>query len=119
MTQLRLDAVTVDCADPVTLAAFWAELLGVSVRGTWEQYVGLQPQREGAPRLLFQRVDRPRPARNSLHLDLHVAGRAELDPAVDRALGLGATFVETQDHGALCWTVLADPEGNVFCIVAD
>ncbi len=116
---LRWDAVTVDCADPVALAGFWAALLGVTVRGTWHQYVGLHPQRDGLPRLVFQRVPSGSRTRNSLHLDLHVASPAALAAEVDRALVLGAELVAHQEQDGQRWTVLTDPEGNVFCLVVD
>ena len=83
---LRWDAVTIDCHDPETLAAFWSELLGVQVRGRWEQYVGLTPTAPGLPRLVLQRTDDPRPAKNSMHLDLHVPSAADLPAAVERAV---------------------------------
>lgn len=117
--QLRWDAVTVDCADPVALAEFWCALLGVEVRGRWEQYVGLTPASPGSPRLVLQKVDGPRPERNSIHLDLHVPSAAELPAAVDRAVGLGATVVREVEQEGQHWSVLADPEGNLFCLVAD
>lgn len=115
---LRWDAVVIDCKDPNGLARFWCALLGVEVRGTWEQYVGLHPMAPGQPRLVLQRTDDPRPAKNSLHLDLHVPD-AELAAAVERAVGLGATVVSETDLDAARWRTLADPEGNLFCLVAD
>ena len=115
---LRWDAVTVDCRDPQGLARFWCALLGVEVRGTWEQYVGLTPTAPGLPRLVFQRTADPRPAKNTLHLDLHVPAD-DLPAAVEHALGLGATLVHQHDEDAVTWRTLADPEGNVFCLVAE
>jgi catechol-2,3-dioxygenase len=117
--ELRWDAVTIDCHDPERLAAFWSELLGVQVRGTWEQYVGLTPMAPGLPRLVLQRTDDPRPAKNSLHLDLHVPSAAELPAAVERAVSLGARLVEEHEQAGQFWRTLADPEGNLFCLVAD
>src|SRR5690349_4462675 len=91
--ELRWDAVTIDCRDPERLAEFWSALLGVEVRGSWQQYVGLWPTAPGQPRLVLQRTDDPRPAKNTLHLDLHVPSVDDLPAAVDRAVGLGATLV--------------------------
>jgi catechol 2,3-dioxygenase-like lactoylglutathione lyase family enzyme len=115
---LRWDAVTLDCRDPQTLAAFWCALLDVEVRGTWEQYVGLHPMRPGQPRLSCS-TDDPRPAKNTLHLDLHVPSVAELPAAVERAIGLGARLVEEHNEDGASWRTMADPEGNLFCLVAD
>jgi catechol 2,3-dioxygenase-like lactoylglutathione lyase family enzyme len=116
--QPRWDAVTIDCKDPETLAGFWCALLGVTVRGRWEQYVGLHPMAPDRPRLVFQATDDPRPAKNSLHLDLHVPAD-ELPAEIDRAVSLGARHVADREQNGQRWTTLADPEGNVFCLVAD
>lgn len=115
---LRWDAVVIDCKDPQTLAAFWCELLGVEIRGTWEQYVGLHPMKRGQPRLVLQRTDDPRPAKNTLHLDLHVP-EGDLPAAVERAVSLGAAVVHEHDEEVARWRTLADPEGNLFCLVAE
>ena len=90
---LRWDAVVIDCRDPERLATFWCALLGVEVRGRWEQYVGLHPMAPDQPRLVLQRTDDPRPTKNTVHVDLHVPSEADLQAAVDRAIGLGATLV--------------------------
>jgi catechol-2,3-dioxygenase len=116
---LRWDAVVIDCRDPETLAAFWCALLGVQVRGRLNQYIGLTPTAPGMPRLLLQGTDDPRPAKNSLHLDLHVPSVAELPAAVERAVSLGARLVGEHEQAGQSWRTLADPEGNLFCIVAD
>lgn len=115
---LRWDAVVIDCKDPQRLAAFWCALLGVEVRGTWEQYVGLHPMKPGQPRLVLQQTDDPRPAKNTLHLDLHVP-EADLAAAVERAVSIGATVVHEHDEEVGTWRTLADPEGNLFCLVAE
>lgn len=119
MPALRWDAVTIDCSDPDGLADFWAELLRVEVRGRWQQYVGLEPVAPGLPRLVFQRVDDPRPAKTPLHLDLHVTAPGLLPAAVARAVALGATVVRGNEQDGQTWQTLADPEGNLFCLVSD
>lgn len=119
MVELRWDAVTIDCRDPQSLAEFWTALLGVEVRGSWQQYVGLRPVAPGLPRLVLQQTDDPRPAKNTIHLDLHVPSSADLAPAVERAVGLGATLVAEHEEDGQSWRTLADPEGNLFCLVAD
>ncbi len=117
--ELRWDAVVIDCRDPEAQAAFWSALLGVQVRGRWQQYVGLTPAAAGQPRLVLQRTDDARPAKNTLHLDLHVPSVHDLPDAVERAVGLGARLVEEHEHDGQSWRTLADPEGNLFCLVAD
>lgn len=117
--ELRWDAVTVDALDAERLAAFWAALLGVEVRGRWEQYVGLHPAGPGLPRLVFQQVSSRSAGKPALHLDLHVTGPDLLDPAVERAVALGATLTAAVEQSGQQWRVLADPEGNPFCLVSD
>ena len=68
------------------------------------------------PRLGFQRVDDPTPGKNRVHLDFSAA---DLDAEVARLVDLGAT--ETARHGVgggFRWVVLADPDGNAFCVAA-
>jgi predicted enzyme related to lactoylglutathione lyase len=116
--ELRWDAVTVDALDPEALAAFWAGLLGTTVRGRWEQYVGLHPTGAGLPRMVFQRVAARGEGKPALHLDLHVPA-AGLDGAVARVEALGGRLVEAVQQAGQHWRVCADPEGNPFCLVAD
>jgi len=117
--ELRWDAVTIDCTDLEVMSAFWAALMEVEVRGRWQQYVGLQPMTPGQPRVVLQRTDDPRPAKNTLHLDLHVQTGADLPAAVERAVGLGARLVQEVEEAGQSWRIMADPEGNLFCLVAD
>ena len=119
MTTLRWDALTVDSTDPDRLADFWAALLGTTVRGRWEQYVGLHPLAAGLPRMVFQRVETPTPGKAPLHLDLHVATAAALDAEAERAVGLGARVVDRVEQAGQRWVVLEDPEGHAFCLIPD
>jgi hypothetical protein len=96
---LSLEMITVDCADPRRLAEWWAEAVGGSVVDLPGGDFVLVA-REGWPALGFQRVDEPTPGKN-------------------RLTGLGAT--ETGWHsfdGGFRWVVMADPEGNAFCVAA-
>ena len=111
--------INIDCADPRALAGFWAGVVGASsVQGRGEPYCTLAGAPDGFPELVFQRVPEPKVAKNRVHLDLYVD-----DPAAEvaRVEGLGATRVgEPVPGGAACawWQVMADPEGNEFCICA-
>ncbi|MCU1603265.1 MAG: glyoxalase/bleomycin resistance protein/dioxygenase [Frankiales bacterium] len=114
MTRPRFEAVTIDCRDKHALAAFWCELLGTTVRGEFGQYLGLHATTEGHPRLVFQQVDEPAAGRSRVHLDLDSE-----DVAADtaRAVVLGASVVQEVTDFGVSWSVLSDPEGNLFCIV--
>ncbi|MFI7480834.1 VOC family protein [Kocuria sp. M1R5S2] len=114
-----LFAVVVDCNDPATLARFWCDALGYSVHGEAEGYVGIAPA-AGAPgpHLDFVLVPEPRTVKNRLHLDLRAV---DTDQATEvaRLESLGARRVDVGQGPAVTWVVLADPEGNEFCVLAD
>lgn len=113
--------VTVDCADPTRLAAFWAELLGYRPIGAVAQYASIGPDEASqGPKLIFQQVDETKVGKNRLHLDIDLEAGVALEPEVARAVRLGARRIRddvVEEHG-LSWQVLADPEGNEFCIVS-
>lgn len=109
--------ITLDCADPRALAPFWAAALGYTVAGDFEQYTMLLPPPElgtGAPRFLLQGVPEPKGDKNRLHLDFHVddieAEVARLEAVGGRRLGDQISLGQTE------WVVMADPEGNEFCV---
>ncbi|MFD4255092.1 VOC family protein [Amycolatopsis thermoflava] len=110
---LELGMVTVDCADPRQMAAFWCAALGVRVDQDWGEYLVLTPAREGGVRLGFQQVPEERAGKNRLHLDLATIDR---DGEVARLVGLGAAKLAEHEVPGLTWTVLTDPEGNQFCV---
>jgi catechol 2,3-dioxygenase-like lactoylglutathione lyase family enzyme len=110
---VRIDCVTVDCADPEGLADFWCALLGYERQESFTSSVRIAPRGGEGPVLLFA----PNPGReaveNGMHLDLRPTDH---HAAVDHAIALGARrapwgLAESR------WTVLEDPEGNEFCIL--
>ncbi len=112
-------AVVVDCRDSRAQADFWAGALSyrVSERNTDEFEVS-DPSRAGTP-LYFMNVPEAKEVKNRLHLDLVTPG--SMEDEVARLVAAGATVVEVrQDPPSLAnpdtWTVMADPEGNEFCV---
>ena len=105
--------VTTDCADPKALSTFWAAALGTSVSGDYGEFVMLAPPPAGGPVLGFQRVPEERAGKNRLHLDLSPDDR---DGEVERLVNMGARRVDI-GQGDHSWVVLADPEGNEFCVL--
>lgn len=109
---LTVEMVTIDCADPRTLAEFWSAAAGMAtVTGLDDPFVILKG---GSGVLLaLQKVPEPKVGKNRVHLDL-----LSTDPAADvqRLVGLGATVLDQHRAGGFSWTVLADPEDNVFCV---
>ena len=111
---LRVSAVSLDCADHVVLATFYAELLGGTVLWTHENASAVDT---GGLVLVPQSVTDYRepewPGAAIVHLDLTV-GASELDDAVARAVALGARLAHPQPDPR--WRVLLDPAGHPFCI---
>ncbi len=113
---LRWDSVVVDCADAVRVAEFWGEALGLPVQGPSgeEPPVWWLVPGGDCPALLFLRVPEPKSVKNRLHLDLRPDDQGL---EVARLEGLGARRVDI-GQGKVRWVVMADPEGNEFCVLA-
>ncbi|RSM76141.1 glyoxalase [Amycolatopsis sp. WAC 01375] len=111
---IELGMITIDCADPRGLAAFWTKALGVEVDQDYDgEFLILHPKVENGPVLAFQRVPEPRAGKNRVHLDF---GTDDMEKEVDRLTGLGAKELDKKEMPGLAWTVLADPVGNEFCV---
>ncbi len=109
--------ITFDCADPPALARFWGRVTGWPVieeprPGYAESAVGTPG--EGRPRLYFVRVSEGKAVKNRMHLDVMPADRTQ-DEEIARLTGLGAKIVSDM-RPELGWVILADPEGNEFCV---
>jgi hypothetical protein len=122
----RIMSLPIDAADPVGLAAFWGEVLGWEVTATgWQR---TEHGRDGATiaptggapfEIDFRWVpDPPTGEKGRLHLDVNPI---DLDQTAElrRLLELGATPVDVGQGSDVSWYVLADPEGNVFCLCRD
>jgi predicted enzyme related to lactoylglutathione lyase len=116
--RLRVTEVVIDCADHGLVVDFWAAALGYERREVNEQYVALVPpaREPGLPPLLFQKVPESKTAKNRVHLDFRAPVMAD---EVARLVGLGATLIAERSLGDFSWTVLADPDGNEFCVSGD
>ena len=113
-----VNGIVLDCADPEALARFWMALFAVDIDSVEEdppRYIDLST-REGVPTIRFQRVPEPKVAKNRLHLDIEVE---DLDIAIARVESLGGTGVrgKEQEFG-WDYRVMADPEGNEFCLIS-
>ena len=107
--------LVLDCADPETLAAFWAPAIGYTTVGSEGSYVMLLPADGDGPQLLLQRVGEAKVAKNRMHLDIHVA---DIEAEADRLAALGARRLQTEslEEYGTSWFLMADPEGNEFCV---
>ncbi|MGE3909116.1 MAG: VOC family protein [Chloroflexota bacterium] len=111
---LAVDWLAIDCADPASLAQFWAAALDYEVGESDDpDEIPIRPRAGHGTRILFLRVPEKKSIKNRLHLDLRPEDQAA---EVDRLLALGATRVDI-GQGTPTWVVLADPEGNEFCIL--
>jgi hypothetical protein len=112
---LEWEQTNVDARDPVTLGRWWQQALGwVVVDETYDVFE-IRPTANQLPGLLFVRVPEAKTVKNRLHLDLRPEDR---DLEVDRLLELGAVRVDI-GQGEQSWVVLADPEGNEFCVLCE
>jgi predicted enzyme related to lactoylglutathione lyase len=106
--------VTIDAADPAALAPFWAAALGYRVAGADGAYVALVPDGASGPNVLLQSVPEPKTGKNRVHLDLKVPDVAATVARLE-SLGARRTSGVMEELGS-CWVVMADPEGNEFCV---
>ncbi len=117
---LTIQCLDIDAIDPDAVATFWAEALGW--RRTYDsvEQVALEPPEHSiwdcvVPDLLFLRVSERKAAKNRLHLDLRSDNQAA---EVTRLEALGATRVDIGQPSDVDWVVMADPEGNEFCVLS-
>ncbi len=116
---IRIQCLVIDSHNCPALARFWADALGWRVtyedahQSVVEPPEG-SPEVDVAPDLLFVKVPDDKTAKNRLHLDLRPADQAA---EVSRLVGLGAQPATIGQDDDVKWTVLADPEGNEFCVL--
>ncbi|HKR71759.1 MAG TPA: VOC family protein, partial [Streptosporangiaceae bacterium] len=113
--------MVIDAADPSALAAFWAAALGWEVAADEPDEVVVWPAGFSYPSpgvlpLVFVPVAEPKTGKNRLHLDLSTTSQQHQDAEVERVLALGATRADI-GQGDVPFEVLADPEGNEFCVL--
>ena len=111
--------IQVDCLDPLLLARFWSELLGVEVGESLEdpiQYLSLAAASPDGPLVTFQRVPEAKSVKNRLHFDVTVD---DVESSTARIEGMGGSRHSGVDfvEDGYSWRVMADPEGNEFCLI--
>ena len=110
---LEWEQVNVDAVDPAGLGRWWADLLGWVVVDDSDEVFEIRPSEDELPGLLFAPVPEAKEIKNRLHLDFRPDDQAA---EVQRFLDAGARRVDV-GQGDVPWVVLADPEGNEFCIL--
>ncbi len=110
----RWYTVVIDARDPAELARFWAAVLDYSILYEAPDEVVVSRDEDTYPGLVFVPVPEDKTVKNRLHIDLNPDDR---DAEVDRLIGLGARRVDVGQGDDVTWVVLADPEGNEFCVL--
>ena len=105
-----------DANDPPRLAHFWAAALGWEL-GESDGEVALIPTDDTRFGILFEPIAEQKVGQNNIHLDLTTTSIVDQNGLVERLIGLGARHVDVGQHGDEGHVVLADPEGNEFCII--
>ncbi|MFF2622308.1 VOC family protein [Oerskovia jenensis] len=116
----RISELVLDCADPELLARFWSGVLGYVELGREEGAIEIGPADNGfgglQPTLVLSPSDDPRRGKLPLHIDVNATDRDQ-DAELTRLLALGARRADVGQTGDESWHVLADPEGNEFCLL--
>ena len=112
---MRIRQVVIDTNDPWPLAEFWSQATGREVLGGADPYLILEDPEGRDVTLLLQRVDdHLKPGKNVVHVDLFTA---DPDEEVDRLVAAGARKLEEHGERRHRVVVLADPQGNEFCVI--
>ena len=107
--------VVIDVADHDVVIPFWEAALGWTVHRINDQFVGLRAPADEAIGfdILFQKVPEPKVGKNRAHIDFDAE---DIDAEVARLVGLGGTVRDQHSLDNFRWTIVADPEGNEFCV---
>lgn len=113
----RIHGIVVDCADPIRLGEFWQAVLGWEYRRHSEGWVSLENPDPDGPHLSFDRVPEGKVGKNRVHLDIRPMDRSR-DEERERLESLGATRLRlVDDNPDDIHDIMADPEGNEFCLL--
>lgn len=110
----RWENLVVDALDPARLARWWAEALGYQITHEGADEVEIRRAPDELPGLIFVPVPDAKAGKNRLHVDLRPADQAA---EVERLVNMGARHVDVGQGRDVNWVVLADPEGNEFCVL--
>jgi predicted enzyme related to lactoylglutathione lyase len=113
---VRLHHIVIDTHDLPGLARFWTQALGWPVLSEREREIVIGPDVNAPVGICFMPVTDAKTVKNRVHVDLTTSA-ADRDQEIERLIGLGARRVDVGQTGEESWTVLADPEGNEFCVV--
>lgn len=126
---VRWYSAVVDCSDVAAQARWWTEALGWTIAFEAPEEVAIVPPHaltrgsqtpllERGPGLVFVPVPEGKAVKNRLHIDLAPGPEDDQAAEVERLVRLGATHVDVGQSDSASWVVLADPEGNEFCVLS-
>ncbi|KAM9861922.1 VOC family protein [Leucobacter sp. BZR 635] len=113
---IRLGMITIDTADPRSLAAWWAERLGGEIVQDSDGWFCMVRAPEVPVALGFQKVEHPSPGKNRLHLDFDRTPDVDREAMITAWITAGATHLGQRGESEFSWDTFADPAGNEFCI---
>ena len=113
----RIAVIAIDAAHPRLVADFWCNVLGWHVVEEDDGVISIAPTDGAWPTIDVLEVAEEKAVKNRLHLDLRADGVSTTDE-VERLLSLGARPVDVGQGPDVSWVVLADPEGNEFCLLS-
>ena len=113
---VRLHHIVIDTHDLPRLAQFWTQALGWKILSEREHEIIIGTDENAPVGICFMPVTDRKTVKNRVHLDITTAAE-DRDQEIERLLALGARHVDIGQTGAESWTVLADPEGNEFCVI--
>ena len=116
----RISELVIDCVDPEALARFWSDVLGYVELSREDGWIEIGPPGVGfgglQPTIVLSPTTDPRHGKLRLHIDVSPVDRDQ-DAELERLLALGARPADVGQTGDEPWHVLADPEGNEFCLL--
>jgi predicted enzyme related to lactoylglutathione lyase len=113
----RLVAIVFEAGEPARLAEFWSQALGWEIRGLDAQVAELSPTDATSFGVLFRHGTTPKVGQNRIHFDLTTSSLADRDATVAGLLAIGAAHVDVGQGPDDTHVVLADPDGNEFCVI--
>ena len=127
---LRWYSTVVDCTDVAALSRWWADVLGWQIvyeaddevvivpAHVTEESIRSTPWAEVGPGIVFVPVPEGKTVKNRIHIDLAPHTSDDRDAEIARLVGMGASRVDVGQEDDVTWDVLADPEGNEFCVLS-
>jgi predicted enzyme related to lactoylglutathione lyase len=113
---IRLHHIVIDTRDLPALARFWTQALGWRILSEQEREIVIGSDENAPVGICLMPVSDPKTVKNRVHIDL-TSGAEDREREIERLISLGARRVDIGQTGQESWTVLADPEGNEFCVV--